>query len=72
MPFIPSSILRAYRWRVEESGVRDEVCDEAQDVDGGEIDGCSSCGASAVVEEGLGVEGGGPADGVDPAEGVGY
>ena len=61
-------IFLSYLCRVKERSVGDEVCDEAQDVDGGEIDGCSCSGFSLEIQNGLRVEGEGPAEGVDPTE----
>ncbi len=68
---IPQRILLAYQRRIQKRGIRYEIGDKAKDVDEGEIDGCSAGGASPDVNDGLGVEGERPAEGVDPAEEVG-
>lgn len=71
-PMMPERIFATYLWRVEKAGVRDEVRDEAQDVDSWEIDGRACRRLSAEVENRLRVEGERPANGVDPAEQRGY
>ena len=57
-------ILRFYRRRVEEAGGGDGVAGEAQDVEGGEVDGEAERGFAEVVRYGLGVEGQGPVVGL--------
>ena len=52
-----SRILRFYGWRVEEAGGGDGVAGEAEDVEGGEVDGEAERGFAEVVRYGLGVEG---------------
>ena len=55
-------VLRADCGGVQEGGGVDEVADEAEEVGGGEVD-CETAGrAAAVVEDGLWVEGCGPAE----------
>lgn len=66
-PMMPQRILLSYDRGIEEGGGGGEVGEETQDVDGGKVDGGAGGGLAAVVEDGLGVEGGGPGDGVDPA-----
>ena len=46
-----------------EEGVGEEVGEEAESIDGGEVDGCAGCGSPAEVEERLRVEGEGPGEG---------
>lgn len=65
------SVLPPDLRRVEECAVGDEVRDEAEDIDGWEVDGRAAGGLPPEVEDGLGIEGEGPAEGVDPAEGGG-
>lgn len=50
-------ILFADLRRVDKRRVRDEVCEEADDVYGGEVNGCACGGSTAAVEDGLRVEG---------------
>ena len=60
---IARRILGADEWGGIEKSVREEVGEEAEDVDGGEVDGCAGCGAPTEVEERLRVEGEGPGEG---------
>ena len=57
---IARGILGTHRGRPEEEDVGDEVEEEPEGVEGGEVDGGASRSAAADVEEGLGVEGDGP------------
>lgn len=65
---VPQSVIPSNLRGEEERRVRREVCNEAQDVDGSEVDGCAGGGLATEVEDGLRVEGEGPAEKVDPAE----
>lgn len=68
---VPQGVLPADARRVEEGGVGDEVGDEAEDVNNGEVDRRAAGGFAPHIEDGLWVEGERPADGVDPAEELG-
>ncbi len=68
---VPQSVFMAYLGGEEERSIRDEVGDEAEDVDGGEVDGGSRGRATAPVEEWLWVEREGPAESIDPAKEIG-
>jgi len=70
-PVVARRVLLADGGRVEEGDVGDEVGEEAEHVDDGEVDGRAAGGAAREVEEGLWVEGEGPGDGIHPAEEVG-
>jgi hypothetical protein len=61
----------AYLRRVKKGRIRNEVCHEAQDVDSREIDGGSRRRASLEIQDRLRIEGGRPADSVDPTEELG-
>ena len=54
--------------RVMECDIGNEVCSEAQHVDGREINSCAGGRLATKVEYWLRVKGQGPADGVDPAK----
>ena len=54
------SILSADLGGEEEKAGRQEVEDETEDIDGGEVDGGANGGAAAEVEDRLRVEGDGP------------
>ena len=60
---IACCILCADEWGGIEEGVGEKVGEEAEDIDGREVDGCAGCGAPTEVEERLRVEGEGPGEG---------
>lgn len=68
---VAGGVLGADDGAVVEGAVGGEVGEEAQAVDEREVDGGARGGLAGEVEEGLRVEGGGPASRVDPAEEAG-
>lgn len=70
-PLIPQRVLMAYLRRIEKGRIRNEVCQKAQNVDSRVIDGGSRRGASLEIQDRLRIEGGRPADSIDPAEELG-
>jgi hypothetical protein len=68
---VPRRVLPPDGLRIVEHAVGDEVGEEAEHVDGGEVDGRPGGAAAGEVQEGLWVEAERPGEGVDPAEGGG-
>jgi hypothetical protein len=63
---ISKSVFFSYLRGVQERCVANKVCDKAKYIDCWEIDRCSCRGAPTEVQDGLRVEGEGPAKEVDP------
>ena len=57
MSIVSCGVLLADSWRPEEERVGEEVEDESEDIDCGEVNRAAYCGAAADVEEWLRVEG---------------
>lgn len=65
---ISGSVLFSNSTAVEKGGIRSEVSKEAEDVDGGEINGSSRSTSSLPVEQWLRVEAERPRDSINPAK----
>lgn len=68
---VARGVLSANDWAIVKGEIGDEVGEEAETVDEREVDGGARGGFAAGVEDGLGIERGGPAYCVDPAKEAG-
>lgn len=71
MSTIPGGVLAANHRAIIKGDIGGQIRQETKTVDEREVDGGARGGFASGVEDGLGVEGGGPAYCVDPAEEAG-